>query len=340
MASSSIALGGGGRQTATATPGRFTQRMDNNGARGRTGEGRGLGAPLSASEIMRGKAPVDAAPVKEQSDYPGLGAILQTARKMKPFLSTDLEQAHRALDSMLPLGTFPRARETYHGRLEEDLIKAVAKWRADNWFLSREKESEFPYARTRNLVDPMVKYGNLWLRKGYDSGFSYDGEGDSIGWHAYTENINRANAIEMSDLSIKGMESGVKVPDALLERMKAENKELKNYFESTEFDRHKEVLKCYYSDGYMISGRFRAFRIYAKEQYKLLVAYEASPSPSTKRDLLQHVYKHGQLVPAVPEEDSYVRPPVNARVAVQQAPTPAKLHVGAVTDALEPTSDD
>lgn len=280
---------------------------------------------------MQGKT---LAPAKDQDDYPGLDVILKTARKMKPFLSTDVEQARRALDSLLPLGIFPRMREIYHERLEEDLIKAVAKWRADNWFLPVDKEAEFPYARTRNLVDPMVKYGNLWLRKDYDSGFSYDGEGDSIGWHAYIENIDRANAIEMSDLFLKGIESGVKVPDAVLETMKAENKELKKSFESTEFDRYEEVMRCYTMPGYLISGRFRAYRIYAKEQAKLLQAYEAAPSPSTKKDLLQHVYKHGQLVPTVPEEDSYVKAPAKAKAggAVQ---APAKVQLGAVTDSVE-----
>ena len=327
------ALGGGATQSGQATPGRYTPGSDNS-SRGRTGSGKGNGKPLSASEIMRGKAPVDASPVKEQDDYPGLDVILKTARKMKPFLSTDVEQCHRALDTLLPLGIFPRMREIYHGRMEQDLIKAVAKWRADNWFLPVDKEEEFPYARTRNLVDPMVKYGNLWLRRGYDSGFAYDGEGESIGFHAYMENCARANAIEMSDLAVKGVEQWWKADEALLGRMKAENAELKKAYASTEFDRYAEVLKCYYSDGYLISGRFRAYRLYTKEQQKLLVAYETTPNADTKRALLQHVYKHGQLVSTVPEEDSYVKAPPSKGKAGGAVQAPAKVHVGSATEVV------
>ena len=330
---SSIALGGGGRQTATATPGRFNPGSDN-GSRGRTvsSGGKGYGKPFSARDIMNGVGPKENAPVKEQDDYPGLDAILHTARKMKPFLNSDVEQCHRALDSMLPLGIFPRVREIFHGRMEMDLIKAVAKWRADNWLLPIEKESEYPYARTRNLVDPLVKYGNLWLRRGYDSGFSYDGEGESIGFPRYMENCARANAVEMSDLAMKGVEQWWKADAALLEKMKAENTELKKAYANSEFDRYEEVLKCYYSDGYMITGRFRAFRIYAKEQQKLLNAYEANSNADTKKALLQHVYKHGQLVHTVPEEDSYVRKVVE----VQMPKKKAKVHVGSATEV---TSD-
>ena len=161
-----------------------------NGARGSSGSGgKGSSKAHSARDIMKGKAPVDTAtPVLSRDDYPGLGAILQTARKMKPFLPSDLLQCHRALDTMLPLGTFPGLREILHGRMEKDLIEAVAKWRSDNWLLPVDKESEFPYARTPNLVAPMEKYGNLWLRKGYDCGFTYDGEGETIGFPQYMEN--------------------------------------------------------------------------------------------------------------------------------------------------------
>ena len=329
---SSIALGGGGRQTVTATPGRFTQqRKDNNGSRGRTGVVKDFGKSLSASEIMKGKAPVENAPAQQQprDDYPGLDAILQTARKMKPFLNTDVEQCHRALDSMLPLGTFPRMREIYHGQMEKDLIKAVAKWRADNWLVPQDRESEFPYARTRNLVDPMVKYGNLWLRRGYDSGFNYDGEGESIGFPRYMENCARANAVEMIDLALKGVEQWWKADTALLEKMKVENAELKKAYANSEFDRHEEVLKCYYSDGYMITGRFRAFKLFSKEQQKLLDAYEAKPDAENKKALLQHVYKHGQLVYKCPEEDSYVRKVVEVVMPKKKA----KVQVGSELDA-------
>ena len=304
---------------------------NNNGARGRTGHGRGNGAPLSASEIMRGKSPVDATPVQPRDDYPGLGAILQTARKMKPFLFTDELQRHRALEYMLPLGTFPRVREIFRERMEQDYIAAVAKWRADNWLLPVDKETEFPYARTRNLVSPLEKYGNLWLRKGYDSGFSYDGEGESIGFSKYMENCGRANAVEMIDLAIKGVDQWWKPDMALLEKMKAENAELKNTYATTEFNRHEEVRKTYYSDGYTISGRFRAFKIYSKEQQRLLDAYTAAPTAESKHALLQHVYKHGQLVRECPAEDSYVR---NTAVVVVP-PKVVSPQVGSVMDSTE-----
>jgi hypothetical protein len=247
---------------------------------------------------------------------------------MKPFLSTDLEQAERALDSMLPLGTFPRMREILRGRLHDDLIKAIAKWRADNWLLPIEKETEFPYARTRNLFNPMEKYGNLWLRKDYECGFKFDGEGESIGFHAYMENCARANAVEMIDLSMKGLPLWWKANEALLEKMKAENVELKKAYASSEFDRYEEVLKSYYSDGYMISDRFRAFKIYSKEQQKLLIAYEANPNADTKKELLQHVYKHGQLIRDCPKEDSYVKKKEEVKKVVK------KLQVGSVMDSM------
>jgi hypothetical protein len=318
---SSKSLGGGGRHTATATPASKQQRKDN-GSRGSSGSG------LTAREIMKGvKAPGKAEAPKD--DYPGLDAILKTARKMKPFLASDMEQCRRALDSMLPLGTFPRAREIFHARMEEDRIKAIAKWRADNWLLPVEKESEFPYARTRNLFDPKEKYGNLWLRKDYECGFKFDGEGESIGFPKYMENCARANAIEMIDLGIKGVEQWWTPNLALLEKMKAENVLLKKEFATTEFDRHAEVLRCYYSDGYMISGRFRAFKLFSKEQQRLLDAYEATPNADTKKDLLQHVYKHGQLVHKVPEEDSYVKKVEDKKKVVQ------KVQVGSVMDSVD-----
>lgn len=278
---------------------------------------------------MQGKtlAPVN----KARDDYPGLGAILHTSRKMKPFLSTDLEQAQRALDSMLPLGTFPRMRETLQARLKADLIDAVAKWRADNWLLPVDKETEFPYARTRNLVSPLEKYGNLWLPKSYDSGFSFDSEGESIGFSRYMENCNRANAVEMIDLAIKGVDPWWTPDVALLETMKAEHTELKTLYATTEFDRHEEVRKCYRLPGYMISGRFRAFKLFSKEQQKLLDAYTAKSNADTKKALLQHIYKHGQLVHTCPKEDSYVK----SKVAVTPPKKVVAPQVGSVMDSTE-----
>lgn len=320
-----IALGGGGRQTATVTPGSSSRKT--NGARGRT-ETKTTGKSLTARDIMQGKT---LAPVKkERDDYPGLGAILQTSRKMKPFLSTDLEQAQRALDSMLPLGTFPRMREILQARLKADLIDAVAKWRADNWLLPVDKETEFPYARTRNLVTPLEKYGNLWIPKHYDSGFWYDSEGESIGFPRFMENCNRANAVEMIDLAIKGVDQWWAPDVALLEKMKAENIELKKLHANTEFDRHEEVRRCYRLPGYMISGRFMAFKLFSKEQQKLLDAYTAKSDADTKKALLQHVYKHGQLVHTCPEEDSYVKSKVVA--APKKVVSP---QVGSVMDSVD-----
>lgn len=301
-----------------------------NGSRGRSGADRGFGKPLSASEIMKGKAPKDNAPAPAPvtDGYPGVWAVLNAARKMKPFLPTDALQRERALNHMLPLNTFPAKREQIIGRMERDYIETVAKWRADNWLLPVEKESEFPYARTANLISPLEKYGNLWLRKGYDCGFAYDGEGESIGWHAYMDNCARANAVEMIDLAIKGVDQWYTPDAALLVKLKAENDELKTAYSSTEFDRYEEVLKCYYSDGYMISRRFRAFKIYAKEQQRLLNAYENLPGADTKKELLQHVYKHGQLVHRVPEEGSHKK--VVTPVAASNKK--AKVQVGSATD--------
>jgi hypothetical protein len=283
---------------------------------------------------MHGKtAPDGKAQPQPQDDYPGLEAILKKARKQKPFLDTDLEQAHRALDSMLPLGIFPRMREIFHGRLEHDLVKAIAKWRADNWLLPVEKESEYPYARTRNLFNPYVKYGNLWLRKNYASGFKYDGEGENLSFPEFMENCARANAVEMIDLAIKGVEQWWK-PDAedlvLLEKMKVENASLKKVYANFEFDRYQQVWKTYDREGHTISGEFRAFKLYSKEQQKLLEAYESKPTAETKKELLQHVYKHGQLVRDVPKEDSYKK-----EKKVETKAGPVAVKVGSVMDSVD-----
>ncbi len=326
MSSSSFTTLGGGRiAKMPAAPG-SSNKMRGSSSKSNSSRGSSSRNYMSARDIMKGKQET-----KEQDSYPGLEAILKTARKQKPFLGTDLEQAHRALDSMLPLGTFPRMREIFHGRMEQDLVKAIAKWRADNWLLPVEKETEFPYARTRNLFDPLAKYGNLWLRKHYDSGFKYDGEGENLSFPEYMENCARANAVEMIDLAIKGVDQWWKPDMALLEKMKAENVLLKKEYANTEFDRHEEVLKTYTSDGYMITGRFRAFKLYSKEQQKLLEAYEANPTAETKKELLQHVYKHGQLVRDVPKEDSH------KKVVEEKKPVPKKavVQVGSVMDSVD-----
>lgn len=338
-ATRSLTLGGGATRSGQATPGSFrnssARSSGSSGSehRGKTQRGGpGNGVRLSARDIMHGKtAPDGKAQAQPQDDYPGLEAILKKARKMKPFLDTDLEQAHRALDSMLPLGTFQRMREILHGRMEQDLVKAIAKWRADNWLLPVDKESEFPYARTRNLFDPMERYGNLWLRKYYDCGFKYDGEGEDLSFPEYMENCARANAVEMIDLAIKGVEQWWKPDVALLEKMKVENVSLKKEYANTEFDRHEEVLKTYMSDGYMISGRFRAFKLYSKEQQKLLEAFEAKPTAETKKELLQHVYKHGQLVRDVPKEDSHKKKVEEQKPVAKKA----SVQVGSVMDSVD-----
>ena len=113
--------------------------------------------------------------------------------------------------------------------------------------------------------------------------------------------------------------------------MKAENSSLKKAFETTEFDRHEEVLKCYHRDGYMIDGRFRAFKLYSKEQQKLLEAYETKPDAETKKALLQHVYKHGQLIRDCPKEDSHVKK-VEEKKPVQKK---AEVKVGSVMDSVD-----
>jgi len=277
-----------------------------------------------------GKAPKDNAPAKTYDGYPGLEAILQSSRKMKPFLSTEALQLERALNYLLPLNTFPAKRVEFAARMEKDYIAAVAKWRSDNWLLPVEKESEFPYARTRNLVDPMVKYGNLWLRKDYECGFSHDSEGESIGFPKFMDNCRRAAAVESIDLAIKGVEVTWAPEAAFLAKLKAENAELKKAYATTEFDRYEEVLKTYYSDGYTITGRYMAFKLFSKEQQRLLNAYENLPGADTKKVLLQHIYAHGQLIRDAPKEDSHVK-----KAAVVVAPKKVSPQVGSVMDSVD-----
>jgi hypothetical protein len=326
---SSSALGGGGRQTATATPGRNVY-VRKDGSRGRTGVGKGFGKPASASEIMKGKAPKDNAPAKMYDGYPGLDAILQSSRKMKPFLPTETLQLERALTHMLPLSTFPAKRLEFVRRMEKDYVAAVAKWRSDNWLLPVEKESEFPYTRTPNLVDPRVKYGNLWLREDYECGFTYDSEGESIGFSKFMDNCRRAAAVESIDLAIKGVEVTWAPEAAFVAKLKAENVELKKAYATTVFDRYEEVLKTYYSDGYSITGRYMAFKLFSKEQQRLLNAYESLPGADTKKVLLQHIYAHGQLVRDAPKEDSHIK-----KVVAVVAPKKISPQVGSVMDSTE-----
>lgn len=283
-------------------------------ARGKTqrgGPGNGRTVGLSARDVMHGKTlPTEPASQQQQDDYPGLEAILKKARKTKPFESSEEEHMAKALDSMLPLGIFPRMRELLQGRMRQEYIQAVAKWRADNWLLPVEKETEFPYARTRNLVDPRIKYGSFWLRKDYDCGFKYDGEGENLSWAQRMENIRRALWIESGDLKMKGVDTKwVPTEEDIkeMEKMKSENASLRKSFETTEFDRYEEVMKTYTQDGYTISGHYRAFKLFSKEQQKLLQEWESNPTAENKKTLLAHVYKHGQLIRECPKADPIVK---------------------------------
>jgi len=298
------------RKTSARSSGSSESEGRGKSQRGGPGNARGNQPQLSARDIMHGKtAPTESSQIP-QDDYPGLEAILKKARKIKPFEMTEEEQMKKALDSMLPLGIFPRMRELLHGRMRQDYVRAVAKWRADNWLVAVDRETEFPYARTRNIVDPRIKYGSFWLRKDYDCGLKFDGEGETISWPERLQNIRRALWIEMGDLKMKGIELGWMPTDGdkeEMEKMKAENAGLRKLFENTEFDRYEEVMKTYEVDGYTITGRYRAFKLFSKEQQKLLQEWEAEQTAEKKKTLLAHVYKHGQLIATCPKADPVIK---------------------------------
>jgi hypothetical protein len=253
---------------------------------------------------MKGKAPVDAK-VAAVDSYPGLDAVLRKARKMEK-LPTETEQRHVALGSMLPLNTYPAARVEFHQRLDQEYVKAVSNWRADNWLLPVEKEAEFPYARTRNIVDPLFKYGAAWLpRKDWDCGASLDSEGESIGFSKYTENIARAGILEAGDLRIKGISTApLDEADPVLLKMKSENAALRERFDRFRFNRHEEMWNTYRLQGYTVLPRFQAFKLFSRQQQRLLEAYEATPNFETKKALLDHANQHGDLVRDLPEPDA------------------------------------
>lgn len=282
----------------------------------------------TAAEIMKEGKKVEVA-----DPYPGLEVILKKSRKEKPFLDTDAAQRARALQGQLPLGVLPAGREKMVARMEEDYTRAVAKWRADNWMLPVEKETEFPYSRTRNLVDPMFKYGAAWLPKNYDSGFSFDHEGEEIGFPQYMENVTRADIMEESDMRIKGLGTGV-YDDShpVLTKMKAENAGLKKEFGRVKFDRYKEMMRTHEEPGYTISGRFRAYKLFTREQQRLLEEWAADKTAEKKKALLDHVAAHGQLVRDVPEADPPAPKP-KKEVVVQKKPV--KVEVGSVLDVVQ-----
>jgi hypothetical protein len=324
----SKALGGGGGRTATAAPGRNERR--NNGSRGSSGSGKGL----SARDIMHGKKTQDNTAAKAPTDpYPGLEAILKKARKMeKPFSSTDAEQRVRALREFVPLSVLRGGVVDMAERMERDYARAISNWRADNWMLPVEKETEFPYSRTRNLVSPMVKYGAAWLpRKDWDCGASYDSEGESIGFSQYMENIARAGIMETNDLRIKGVPT---LPDdetdPVLLKMKNETPAIRERFLHFRFNRYEEMWNSYCIQGYTILPRFRAFKVFSKQQQKLLEAYQATPNHETKKALLAHVTAHGQLIRDCPDPDPPAPKKVEDKKKVVQ-----KVQVGSVMDSVD-----
>ena len=326
---------GGANAKSAPTPGRSSNGMHvrrNNNSRGSSGSS-DKGKFLSAREVMKG---VKSSKEKESVDsYPGLDTILKKARKMeKPFSSSDAEQRIRALNSLLPLNILPGGRIEFYERMEKDYVKAVSDWRADNWMLPVEKESEFPYSRTRNLVDPMVKYGAAWLPgKDWDSGSSYDSEGESIGFSQYMENLRRASLMETSDLRIKDPEfPSDDQTDPVLLKMKSENKDILSRFNNFRFNRREETWNTYRFQGYTILPRYRAFKVFSKQQQKLLEAYETTPNHETKKALLAHVEQHGQLIRDCPQPDP---PAPKKKESVVVPKKVASVQVGSVMDSVE-----
>lgn len=289
---------------------------------------------LTASEIMKG---VGAKKVADVDPYPGLDAILKKARKIKPFSDTDAEQRRRALDTLLPVGDLPAGREKYVKRMEDDYVRAVARWRADNWLLPVEKETEFPYARTRNLVDPLVKYGAKWLPRFGDSGPAFDSEGEDIGFHQQLENNTRADIMEDADMRIKGLgtnayEDGT---NPVFLRMKAENADIRREFSQTKFDRFHQMLRTHQVSGYTISRPFRAFKLFSREQQRLLEDWETAKEAEKaekKKALLAHVAAHGQLVRDVPEADP---PAPKPKVEKKVEKKPVAVKVGSELEVVD-----
>jgi hypothetical protein len=288
---------------------------------------------------MKAKKPV--APV-EELPYPGLDAILKKSRKLKPFSDTDREQRLRALRELTPTGVLPAGIDKLAERMERDYARAVSNWRADNWLLPVDKESEFPYSRTRNIGDaanPYFKYGSAWLPyRDTDSGVNYDSEGERISHYVEMENIERAAIMRESDLRIKGIEERKPraADDRVLLKMKSENPIIRKTHNSTKFNRYDEMWATYTLNGYTISPRFRAFKLFSKEQQKLKDTYESTPTPENKKTLLDHVKNHGELVVNLPTPD-----PKPKKEVLKSEPKPSKKGVktivGNATDVLAPS---
>jgi hypothetical protein len=293
---------------------------------------------LTASEIMKG---VGVKKVVEVDSYPGLDAILKKARKIKPFSDTDKEQRRRALDMLLPSGVLEGGRERYAQQMEEDYVRAVAKWRADNWMLPIEKETEFPYSRTRNLgdaADRLYKYGANWLpTRDTDSGPNYDSEGEDLSFYQQTENNTRADIMEDADMRIKGLgtnayEDGT---NRVFLKMKAENAGIRKEFSGTKFNRFNEMMRTHEISGYTITPRFRAFKLFSREQQRLLEDWESAPAEEKaekKKVLLAHVAAHGQLVRDVPEADP---PAPKSKVEKKVEKKPVAVKVGSVLEVVD-----
>ena len=364
MASSTSALGAGTARSGKTSPGSTPSSSFRPSSSVKTSPKN----RLSASEIMKAKKP--SAPVNVDP-YPGLDAILKKSRKLKPFSDTDREQRLRALRELAPSGVLPAGIATLAERMERDYARAVSDWRANNWLLPVDKESEFPYSRTRNIGDaanPDFKYGSAWLpRPDTDSGVNYDSEGERIPHSVEMENIERAAIMRESDLRIKGIEerdpvlyekmageyadmlkqwnlSNLKnafkprpADDKVLLKMKSENPTIRKTYNSTKFNRYDEMWATYTSDGYTISPRFRAFKLFSKEQQKLKDIYESTPTPENKKTLLEHVKNHGELVVNLPTPD-----PTPKKEAPKPEPKPSKKGVktivGNATDL--PTASD
>ena len=317
---------GGRSAQLLATPGRSVRVS--------TARSSGSEQRVSARDVMRGvKAPADK-PAGAVDSYPGLDAILRKARKSEK-LDSDAEQRKWALNSILASGYQPAGRAECHERMEKEYIRAVSNWRADNWLLPIEKEAEFPYSRTRNLVDPMVKYGAAWLPKGHDVGPTYDHEGESIGFSQMMENMTRATMMEAADLRIKDPSFPEADPsDPVFLKMRDESPAIRATFDRYRFDRREEMWNSYKWSGYTISSRFRAFKLFSRQQQRLLDAYEAVPSYESKKVLLAHVAQHGQLIRDCPKPDPPAPRAADA-APVQQPVVVEKLVVGSVMDGVD-----
>jgi hypothetical protein len=253
---------------------------------------------------MKGASSTSAS--KNLDPYPGLDAILKKSRKIKPFSTTDLEQRRRALHELVPTGVLRTGVADMEVRMEKDYIRAVSNWRADNWLLPVSEESEFPYSRTKNIGDAgniLFKYGANWLPKvGFDAGSSRP------------DAILRAAILETNDLRLKSIPT---IPDeerpdnylATLVAMDKEDDKLIVEYDTTKFNRHDEMWKTYMFPGHTITPLFRAFKLFSLQQLDLFNKFKTNPTKENKKALLDHASRHGELLPNLPEHDSYKKAP-------------------------------